>query len=161
MSTVTIRPIDSNEDVLSVIYLAEQFHAELQWPYTFSIERSAQRIQGYRHNPDTDLLVAEIDGRIVAGAEVAFDYEYSIERVGYLSKFYVSPEGRRTTVGVRLIRACNEWFDDKGCVNSFATATANIPELGKAFDNLLVRNGWEVCANTLVRSRDVKSKEGR
>lgn len=156
---VIVRLLQTEKDIEQLGLLAQSFINESLWPYTYSKEISDNRFRLFFYNEDTDVILVEKNGIVIGAAEVAYDHEHSVERVGYLCKFYISPAGRKTSAGARLIKACNDWFDKNGCVNTFATATAHIPELGRAFNNLLEKNGYEVCADTLVRKINVQSKK--
>lgn len=84
---------------------------------------------------------------------VAWDYEFSEERIGYVSKFYIDRKFRGTKTARLLTRTISEWMDLMGCVATFATATANIETDKGLFENLFSKFGFKSCGKTIVREK--------
>ena len=88
--------------------------------------------------------------RLAGIAIVATDDHFIAEPIGYLIKFYVSPDARGSGAARALIGACVDWFDDRHCVDAWATATAGIGQ-DDAFINLLGKVGFSPVGPTLRR----------
>lgn len=135
-----------------VLPLIKEFVEESSWGWTYNENNSRQSIQLYIENPETDVFLALHD-EPAGFAIVAYDEEFHDERIGYISKFYISKRYRKTRAGRELARATALWFDFHNCRKSFATDTANVGE-GKAFINLMGKYGFHPCGETLVRGKN-------
>jgi len=54
----------------------------------------------------------KVDGVMVAGAVCAIDSFIYTEPWGCIGHFYVSPDYRNTKIAVKLLKMCNDWFDE-------------------------------------------------
>lgn len=148
-----IKFLDSHE-AERLLPLIEGFMAESQWNWTYNKERSLQTIFNYTNSSETCIIVVtDEDGFFAGFAMLAYDVDFSDEKIGYISKFYISPKFRKTLAGRTLAISCAYWFDSIGCIDSFATKTASINGQDNAFMNLLGKYGWSPCGETLVRHK--------
>ena len=138
-------------DIQSLLPLVQEFVAESAWGWEYDAEQAKNTLHAYTTNDETVVVFIEENGAPVAFAMLAFDNEFHKERIGYVSKFFVSKAGRKTGAARMLVDCANTWFDLMGCVNVFATATANIKTEGKSFNNLMAKFGYKDCGETLVR----------
>lgn len=146
------RPLKPDQ-AATVLPLIKEFMDESEWGWTYNETNCLQTILNYTTNPETVIIVVKTGDHALCGfAMLAFENDFSDERVGYVSKFYISKKFRKTTAARLLNESCCAWFDYHGCVHSFATSTANIGET-KAFNNLMAKQGYKECGQTLVRSR--------
>lgn len=134
------------EDLKDLLYMAKEFTEESGWGWKFNAENAVQSFIGYIQTDEADVLIG--DG---SWAIVCFDNDFHADKVGYIVKFYVSKRKRGTGEGRKLVEACNAWFDKIGCKDSFVTATGNIESQGKAFQNLMKKNGYKDCGEAMVR----------
>lgn len=142
---------ERSHDLLPLI---KQFMEESHWGWKYNEKRSVQTILNYTTCSETCIIVVTDENGSFAGfAMLAYDVDFSEEKVGYISKFYISPQFRKTLAGRTLAVACSCWFDSIGCVDSFATKTANIKGQDNMFMNLLGKYGWKPCGETLVRHK--------
>lgn len=141
----------TEHDLIALCTLAEDFVRETKWGYTFSLDSAKNSFLNYIYCDETDVLVVVNETGIIFGlALVALDHEFHNERIGYVSKFYIAPEGRGMSAGRVLASACCDWFDNHDCITSHATQTGNIGQ-DKAFENLLSKFGFTSFGNSLVR----------
>ena len=148
---VTVRRATEG-DLPRLLAVASQLGEETHWPWRFSAKNAGNLMHAYISAEDTEALIAYLHGEPAGLALIAWDYEFSEEPIGYISKFYVAPFARGTPVARAMMRAACAWFDHHGCVSAFAMGTANIPSQGQRFNNLLGKFGFSPCAKTLVRS---------
>lgn len=149
MITRSLRP-EQAQDLLPLI---NEFMAESQWAWTYNPRNSLGTILNYTTNPETDIIIVKTGDHVLCGfAMLAWEKDFSDERIGYVSKFYISEKFRKTKAGRMLAQACCAWFDYNNCKASFATSTANIGE-HNAFNNLMAKYGFKPCGDTLARSK--------
>ncbi len=144
--------IASYYDIPVLLQLVEEFIKESGWGWTYDKGKSIAMLESYIDSDECAVLLIESD--IPAGfAMVAYGDEFHVERLGYLSKFYVSPHARQSGAGRMLAEACSQWFDCHECKVSFLTSTANINQ-DKLFENLFKKKGFSVCGNVMSREQN-------
>ena len=137
-------------DVHQLCEIARTFIEESDHGWIYSREVSQDTWRRYIEHDEMVVLMADQDGVLAGGAVVAHDRDFTLNRIGYLVKFYVLPAFRKTRAAVLIAKACAEWFDAHKCWASFATATAGIGA-DEAFVKLMQRQGYEPCGPTLMR----------
>ena len=137
------------EDLPVLLALAETFVAESALGYRFDGASAERAFWLYLVEPTADVLVVGGSSRL-AGVAIVTDDHFIAEPIGYLIKFYVVPDARGTGAGRALIGACVDWFDKRGCVDAWATATAGIGQ-DPAFVALMGKAGFSPVGPTLRR----------
>ena len=147
---LTVRPAGT-DDIAALLAAAEQFVRLSGWNWTFDREAANARIWGHLQHDDSIILICEsAAGALLAAAVLQTDRDYTVERLGYIVKFYVTREGRRTSAPRLLVEYCTAWFRERGCAAVFATSTARLPLAEKTYANLLGKHGFTVCGPTLT-----------
>ena len=149
MDLYSVRPA-SQKDLPVFVEIARRFTAESRLPYQFSLENTVAAFDYFRNHDGAAILIVEGAKGPAGGAIVAVDWFFVRRPAGILVKFFIMPGHRRTLAGRTLARACADWFDDRGCVDSWATITANIGQ-DAAFQALMGKVGFEPVAPTLRR----------
>ena len=137
-------------DVPALVALAAAFVAESALPYQFDPDAAARSFRLYMHEATTAVIVVEGPAAIAGFAIVGFDTDFTVDPVGYLMKFYVAPGARGTGAARVLVRSATDWFDQRGCVDTWATATGGIGQ-DTAFVNLMAKVGFVPAGPTLRR----------
>lgn len=125
------------------------FINESNYPIDYSDENTQYTLWSMFSDVDTALLVNYTDDVFNGFAIVQRTDEFHKQYFGYLSKFYILPERRKTRAALLLMQEAVDWFDTK-CVVSFATATAGIGndegfiKLCKKFDYTQTQTGMLV-----------------
>jgi len=117
------------------------FVKESMYPIEYSEYNTLNTLMSMYNDIDTGLLVDYSDNVFNGFAIVQRTDEFHEQYFGYLSKFYVLPDRRSARAAIRLAEEAVQWFDDKSCVVSFATATAGIGR-DEAFIRLMSRVGY-------------------
>lgn len=117
------------------------FVKESMYPIEYSEYNTLHTLMSMYNDLNTDILVDYSDGVLNGFAIVQRTDEFHNEYFGYLSKFYILPDRRGARAAFRLAGECVRWFDEKGCVVSFATATAGIGK-DDVFIKLFSRFGY-------------------
>lgn len=118
------------------------FVKESVYPIQYNEENTLNTLYIIHNDIDTDIIVDYTDNILNGFCIVQRTDEYHTEYFGYMNKFFVLPSKRTTRVPFRLLGEAVKWFDTKGCVVSFATATAGIGK-DAAFIKLLSRFDYE------------------
>ncbi|MDJ0896914.1 MAG: hypothetical protein QNJ92_17350 [Alphaproteobacteria bacterium] len=139
-----------NETMWQLCEIARTFIEESDYGWIYSPEVSDDTWRKYVAHPDMAVLLAERNDVIAGGVVVAHDRDFTLNRVGYVVKFYILPAYRRTRAPLLVAKAMTDWFDAQQCWASFATATAAIGA-DEAFVKLLTRYGYAPCGPTLMR----------
>lgn len=138
--------------ILDVVNLAESFLNESNYPITFNTDNTVNYLYGIYLNPESDLIVVYTSDNKLAGAAIVQKVnEFHTEYFGYLSKFYIHPNYRKTKMPFRLMIECVNWFDKHDCIVSFSTATAGIGK-DESFIKLANRYGF-IQSNTGILTR--------
>jgi GNAT superfamily N-acetyltransferase len=117
------------------------FVKESMYPIEYNEYNTLNTLHSMFNDLDTDILVDYSDDVLNGFAIVQRTDEFHTEYFGYLGKFYILPDRRGARAAFRLAGEVVNWFDQKGCVVSFATATAGIGK-DDAFIKLLSRFGY-------------------
>lgn len=150
MKIVTITDFGSKY-VPDVSLLAKTFIEESNYNLTYSIENSLSYFGSVIEDENQEAIVAvNSNDKVVGGVIVAKVTEWHVESFGYLLKMYVHPDYRNTSAAAKLLKAACKWFDERNCVQCFATSTANI-DRDKAFESLMSRYGFYPAGPTLIR----------
>jgi GNAT superfamily N-acetyltransferase len=135
------------------LMLCERFLDESAYDLKFSKSNALLTYYGYVNTPDAEFIVIrDDDGTVQAAALVMLDYFAHTRPFGYIVKFYVLPEYRGGTIAVRLIKKCNEWFDEHGTITDFSTPLAKIGDENIAL-GLLKRLGYDNEASQMYREK--------
>jgi GNAT superfamily N-acetyltransferase len=90
-------------------------------------------------------IVAVVDGQIVGYLHIYFQQDFTVERIGEVYQFYVTPEYRGTAVSRSLVESANlqyaEWNVSRGYVEASPGMEAG--EHLKLFENLWGRFGYK------------------
>jgi len=136
-----------------IIDMAETFIKETKFPVTFDRSKVYDRIHTAFFSDDGDVILAIDDnGGVVGGAVVWASADWQVEKFGYVEKFFVRSGSRGRGVGRLIAERSARWFDEKDCVFSFATSTANIGA-GRLFVNLMAKYGYQDIGPTLSRRK--------
>lgn len=148
------------EDLNALIGMAATFAGESTWSgVQFDYDKARRHLKLYLESPNADVLVAEVNGKIIGAVLVAASLEFHVLPFCYVAKFYVAPEGRRTAAGRELAEAIKRWAQANGCTHAFVTATAGLSPLEqKLFVNLMAAAGFKesgpVMALQMVEAAD-------
>ena len=139
-------------DIPQLCEIARAFIEESRYGWSYSPEVSCNTWQRYIDADDIAVLVADRRGELLGGAVVAHERDFTAQRIGYVIKFYILPEHRKTRAAFLIAAKMNEWFDHHLCWAAFATSTANIgPSETESYTKLMQRSGFENCGPTLMR----------
>jgi GNAT superfamily N-acetyltransferase len=93
--------------------------------YTTSLEDMRDTFRAVAASPDDEILVAELDGRVVG--LIGIRIHRVIHRVGHVGEYssmVVSASFRRRGIGQALVTAAEEWLSARG-VTSFRVSSNN------------------------------------
>jgi ribosomal protein S18 acetylase RimI-like enzyme len=117
----------TDSDVEEIATLAERFFRESNFHNDLTLAPIGWRKTLYENiaNPSARAIIAvdAAHGRIVGYVLIYKQRDYTVESVGELFQFYVSPEYRRTSVARSLIQAAVNQFDAWGCARCYAEAS--------------------------------------
>ena len=148
---MVIRPA-TEADIPGILEMAREFVGESGYGYTFDPERSEWLVRVYLADPFHAFMVADVDGQI-AGAWVAVvAYEWTVEPMCYVVKWYMRRPYRGQGLGHALFGALTDWADTAGVMDTFVTSTAEIGQTG-AFTGLCESHGFVRLGPTLVRRK--------
>ena len=100
-TTMSIRIRSANEkDVQTLVFLAEEFI-----PGETDDEKRIEVLKRALTNPDYELLVAEIEARIVGFIDqwIIYDFTHGA-KLGYIHNLYISSKHRRKGIASRLLQ---------------------------------------------------------
>lgn len=137
-------------DLPQLCEIARTFIEESDHGFVYSPEVAEHTWRRFIADDSMAVLAVVRGDEIMGGAVVAHDRPFTLNRVGYLIKFYFLPAYRKTRGPILAISAANHWFDAHDCWETFATAMARIGT-DETFEKLLTRHGYEPCGPTFVR----------
>ena len=102
---------------------------------------------------DTAAICVRHNEKIVGYVLIYYQTDYTIERIGEMFQFYVTPDYRGTEVARMLVDAAVNQYKEWGCVRAYCEASPGISfkdHLG-LFRNLWGKFGYEEVGITLMR----------
>lgn len=141
-------------DLPMLISLGEVFCKESGWGWTYSEENATRTFYTTIVHPDMDTLLVMDGDKVLGACIVSVENDFTVETIGDVVEFYVSPDSRGTGAGRELMKFMCDWFDERKAINIFVKSTAHIGE-GKAFENLFSKYGFNVFSHVLVRGKNV------
>jgi N-acetylglutamate synthase-like GNAT family acetyltransferase len=101
----------------------QQLLEQLGYP-DLSLEDTRRNLENHKR-PDYTVLVAEIDGHVVAFISLhCFHLMHGKEKIGRISAFCVEDGFRSKGVGRQLLHAGEEWLFGKGCAKIEVTSNS-------------------------------------
>ena len=150
---------DNAIDTYRIVQMAKEFIEESHYGVTFDYDIAYERITEAIHHPDGDVIYIKDGDEVAAACKVWAVADWQKEKFGYVEKFYVRQPYRAKGYSRLLAQEMAEWFDHRGCVCSFATATANIGN-NRLFANLLAKYAYQPCGDTLYRLIQIGQTDG-
>lgn len=153
------RPLVEKCDIINLselCLLTREFISESKWGFTYDHDVVFKQLSGFILDEEQSAIFAvRIDDVIAGGAIVIAAQDLCYEKLGYIHKFYIRPQYRKTLAARSLSLACVEWLDQKDCFISFVTDTGNVHEnpLICVFKNLMGKCGYLASGSTLYRLR--------
>lgn len=143
------------ENIAELCLITREFIEESYWGFTYDEEVVFNQLLNYIIDDNSDVYITRIDGVIAGGAILIAAQDLCTEKLGYIHKFYIRPQYRKTLAARFLSQKCAEWFDEKNCFVSFSTDTGNIYDtpLICVFQNLMGKCGYVASGATLYRNR--------
>lgn len=123
-------------DIEIILDVAEKMNAESDWSLSWSRDIGQQYLEALVESSASDILLVERDGALAAGAFVAASWEFHLQPLCYVCKFWVVKEHRRGDVSNILVEDILDWANIRNCSHVFTTATAG---LNRAEQMLFVR----------------------
>lgn len=154
--SVTIRRCNEG-DYKGLILLADDFFRESHWcqmgfEYDQAQAGRAIELMAQGHLPT---IVADIEGDIIGCASWAYDQVCTTQPIAMGFVFYVHPDMRRTSIGVRLIDAAIDQARHDGACGVYFSSTAGFDDNGrneKLFSNMMQRKGFKSIGRCFMRN---------
>ena len=109
------------DDLSALVTLAEEFMPEEADP-----KKRINILKQSLKNPDYDLLVADVEGKIVGFIDHWIVHEFVHgTKLSYIQNLYVTPNYRRRGIGSRLLREIIETAKAKGVLEIHISAEFN------------------------------------
>lgn len=145
----------TKEDLDELFQLAERFWYESNFDgkTTLQPDRWKQTLINHIDNPATAAITAWVNGKIVGYVLIYYQTDYTVEPIGELYQFYVSPEFRGTPIARALVEQADLQFKRWGCARAYCEASPGMSfrdHLGM-FANLWGKFGFEKIGVTLMK----------
>ena len=138
-------------DIDFILDRAEDMNAESDWDLSWSRDVGRQYLTSLVESLTTDILLVEVDHVPVAGAFVAASYEFHLQPLCYVCKFWVVKEHRRGDVSNILVNDIRQWAADRNSSHIFTTATAGLNRVEQMlFVRLMKSHGYDDVGPTLA-----------
>ena len=145
MITITSRIADEH-DIELILDAAEQMNAESSWELSWSRDIGRNYLTWMVDNDTSDILLVERDGVPVGGSFVAASWEFHLQPLCYVCKFWVVKEHRRGDVSMVAVKDILKWARLRNCSHVFTTATAGLSAAEQLlFIRLMQSHGFESC----------------
>lgn len=136
--------VGDQHDIEFILDAAEQMNAESSWGLSWSRDIGRNYLTWLIDNDTSDILLVERDRVPVAGAFVAASWEFHLQPLCYVCKFWVVKEHRRGDVSNVVVKDILEWARLRNCSHVFTTATAGLSAAEQMlFIRLMKSNGFE------------------
>lgn len=140
-------------DYETIVRSAKEFTEESGLGLHFDEAHARATIWNSIHHPEVDVVVADDDyGNPVGGFFMSYENDWTVERLGYVTKFYVFPHARRTRIPLVLVKGIVEVAIKRGASRIFASATAAMgEEVEQSFVRLFGREGFKPLGRFVVK----------
>lgn len=142
------------QDIASLVELAREFIEESRWGFTFDEQVCKLSFFDFIQGTQSCVLMIENDKEIMGAAILVAAQDLTIEKQGFIHKFYISPKHRRTRAAFLLTDACNKWFDEQGTAVDFTTSTGAVEGSICGYAKLMGKYGYVSCGPTLSRIKN-------
>jgi GNAT superfamily N-acetyltransferase len=143
--------LGSPGDIEFILDGAELMNAESDWGLSWSRDVGRHYLEWLITDPSADILLVERDGVPVGGAFVAASWEFHLQPLCYVCKFWVVKEHRRGDVSRTVVKDILEWASLKNCSHVFTTATAGLNRVEQMlFVRLFKSHGFDAVGPVLA-----------
>ena len=134
----------TTDDVLPVINLLLKFHQEShQRILTMDTDKLVDMLYNYINTAEAFFKVYDCGGKIKGFFSGTWDSLYSVEKLGFLSFFYIDPCYRNGKVSLSLVKELALLQDEKDIKIMYATSTAGMGKVNQnSFTRLFKRVGF-------------------
>ena len=132
-----------DDDLYPMVELAMNANADSNYALPFDVDNALAYTWACMRSEGCATVVALLGDKIIGLVSMAVSLEYHEKPFGYMTKFWVLPEGKGTDASRQLMAALVEWASEHECTHIFATATAGLdPESQQLFINLVKKSGF-------------------
>lgn len=140
------------KDIPKICDIVKEFVEESEFGFTFDDGIASIEFYNYISWDNSCVMAVEKDGNILGGAILIAKQDFTVEKQGFIHKFYIRKPFRKTRAMFLLMEEVCKWFDSQGCYKSFVTSTSGISEaVICSFSKLMQKYGFKECGPTLVR----------
>lgn len=138
-------------DIDNLVELGAQFINETSYGWTPSAENTRKTLESFIPlSENSDMLAVLTNDASNCVAILEKESLFQVERIGYITKYYLKPDVRGTRLSLELWYACEDYFQD--CAEIFAADTSLIPD--SAYKNFLIKRGFEAGGAILRRKQN-------
>ena len=131
--------------------MAQRFVHETEFPITYSLERTRHTLWNAIHGP-VILLVWEGTETLGGGIIGELENDFTVEKLAYVSKFYIEKELRGLGVARELLQAFENEVKVRGASLIYASATAGMGDRNEVlYVRLFERQGYNVLGRVLIK----------
>ncbi len=144
---MTIRKA-TNEDNLDIILLTKQFLKEFNPPIKLDSKHFLTNLETVVEDPSYFFYVSEQEGEVVGYLSGAKSYTlFSSQPMAIEVGWFMLPEYRGSTDGLKLLNKFIEWGKEQGCEVISMGDLAAVQDLGPLYS----RKGFELYERTYVK----------
>lgn len=142
------------KDLITIVEMGELFHAEAGLDKVASYNRfhTYKMVEELLNAPEGILLVAEKDGEIIGmTGGITYPMYFNQDSISGQEMFwYVEPEYRNGTIGIKMLREMEKQAKERGC-DTFTMISEDYlnPE---ALDKMYLKSGYRRYEHTYVRN---------
>ena len=139
-------------DIDAILEIMAEGHNESAFVGTFDEWTARHYLMGFMQLEHSTLMLAVDGNKILGGVMMAASYEWCLEPIAYVVKFWVRASARRTRASRHLMQYIDEFARSWGCSSVYATATAELDKTEqRLFENLFAKHGFADCGATLKK----------
>lgn len=138
------------DDIPALLKLAERFICtESNIAMEFDPVASRNYLEQYIRHQEAAVFIPE---DLTALIMVTICRDWSVRPVCYIENLYISPEARGKGLSRVLVMAAENYARFSNCSHIFASNHTTLGNrIGKMFDNLLTKSGFENCGSNFLK----------
>lgn len=125
-------------DIPGLLTIGARFTEETDYGWVFDPVSAEHMVRQYLMLPGSAIFTDD-EYRCISICDT--ESYFTVQKIGYISKFWVAPEHRNGRLSLELLKVSMDYLKD--CSDVFAAATANIK--GSSYGAFLTKRGFRDC----------------
>lgn len=139
--------------VKQITRLVEEFCLESSWGLTFDKSKAALDIYDFVQSEERAVFGVSHENKLIGFAGLMVSNSGCIEYQGFIYRFFITKQKRKTRAAIKLMQACLEWFEKWDC-DVFCSSTSGLDSgVICTFEKLMQKYAFEALRPVFVKRK--------